>query len=323
MFLAERSCKKRKFYDDLRCWRFSLNRCVRYLIVNYEQSNFSVSQRKFQGDLHHDIIAMTTAELGTPPPATPLPTIPSDRPGTRGYLSLGAMLGLAIGPALLLILSFLIIVILSRRRRSKRLEKSNQLSNRDSPQSNSPNPWEISSIKEIDTKSVSEVPDSGKAELQDHQTHNHPHYFIQELQINRLSVEPENKTQTAAQTGQPIIYELMAQALEIDPNTPRTTPKSTTFSKSSIQSNPTTISNPKSHHQPRIKHRKPLFPNPPSLDEKKIRFSGRRISRGLNRPLPPTPDSSPRVSKLRFSSDHERLMRRMGIVPRVGSSGEF
>ena len=306
---------------------FQLNRCVRYLIVNYEQSNFSVSQRKFQGDLHHDIIAMTTAELGTPPPATPLPPIPSDRTGTRGHLSLGAMLGLAIGTALLLILSFLIIVILSQRRRSKRLEKSNQLSNRDLTQSNSPNPWEIFSTKEIDTKSVCEVPDSGKAELQDHQTHKYPHYFIQELHVDRLSVEPEHETRTAAQTGQPIIYELMAQALETDPNTPRTTPKSTTsttFSKSSIQSSTTTISNPKSNHRPRIKHGKPLFPNPPSLDKKKIRLSGRRISQGLNRPLPPTPMSSPRVSRLRVSSDHERLIRRMGIVlSRDGSGGEF
>ena len=131
-----------------------------YLITNYEYSNFSVSQARFE-DLPEDIIAMPSA----PPPPTASPTT-----SPHNRISHSSIIGLTIGLIAFLILAFF-LVYFTRKKLRENSQKNDMSKNTVSPRvSKEIKPAHISSLHEADSNSLynqRELPDSGKVELLD------------------------------------------------------------------------------------------------------------------------------------------------------------
>lgn len=297
MFSGELSCKKRELSLKFGFLIGNNLTNARYLTVNYEHSNFSISQRKVQGDPKPDLIAIGPANNKPVTPVAPVP-VPSNRPSAQAHLSLGAILGFSIGVALFLILVSGIITFITWKRRSLRLQEVNRRRLSDSsPPKNLPSLASFST-QEIDNNSgfwgYYEVPDTKKAELQDHQTSNNPHLYFRELQIDRLSGDLQYRTQDLLHTE---ISELMAQSIRSGRVTRMGTTTTKTVTKASVRS----VSGASS---PRTENFKTDGIESCGLPmshrcapcEKTFISSVRCVSLNLNRPLPPTPISvTPRV----------------------------
>lgn len=128
-----------------------------YLITNYEHSNFSVSQARFDDGLAENIIAIPSAD---PPPT----------PKSHSRLSRNSIIGLSVGTTALLIL-IVFLVYFTRKRLRKHSPKNGMSQITGSPMlSQEVKPANISALHEIDSNSLyqqRELPDSGKVELLD------------------------------------------------------------------------------------------------------------------------------------------------------------
>lgn len=124
-----------------------------YLITDYERSNFSVSQCKFEDGLSANIVTISSTT------ATP------------NHISRVAVIGISIGAAIFSLLNILAVVFFVRRQQGKippQVESN-------TPEPSTPlkdfNTRTICSIPEIDQNSLCgpyrELPDNGKAELLD------------------------------------------------------------------------------------------------------------------------------------------------------------
>ena len=131
--------------------------CFRYLITNYEYSNFSVSQARFEDGLRENIIAIPSAN----PPTTPK---------SQSGLSHNSIIGLSVGLTALLVL-IVVLVYFTRKRLRKHSRKNDTSNNSGSPVfSPEIKPANLSALHEIDNNSLvqfRELPDSGKVELLD------------------------------------------------------------------------------------------------------------------------------------------------------------
>lgn len=131
--------------------------CLRYLITNYEYSNFSVSQARFEDGLQEKIIAIPSAS----PPTTPK---------SHSRLSHNSIIGLSIGLSALLVL-VVALVYFTRQRLRKRFRKNDTSNSSGSPIfSPEIKPANLSALHEIDNNSLvqfRELPDNGKVELLD------------------------------------------------------------------------------------------------------------------------------------------------------------
>ncbi len=142
----------------------------RYLITNYEQSNFSVYQANFEGDLSKQIVAIPSANATT-------------EPGHSTHVSRGTIAGASVGTAMsFLVLIFILIftIRIGRRKMSKQNRSNGRGSFEPSHGINTSNP-----ICEIDNNSLywghREIPDTGKAELLDEQWPSGSGKIIQEM----------------------------------------------------------------------------------------------------------------------------------------------
>ena len=141
----------------------SLSVIYRYLVTNYEHSNFSVYQAKFEGDLSEQIVAIPSANA-----TTPLANATTEsKHSTR--ISRGTVVGASVGTAMCFLVLTFVLIFITRKRRStaSRQKKSGSLGSLEPP-----NGIGISNtIYEIDNNSLywghREIPDTGKAELLD------------------------------------------------------------------------------------------------------------------------------------------------------------
>ncbi|KAG8527771.1 uncharacterized protein KY384_007925 [Bacidia gigantensis] len=142
-----------------------------YLSVNYEYSNFSVSQSKFNLDDSHNIIAF--------PPKTDRPNLVSHH--RKQPLNTGGIIGGSIGAGVLVILvvAFLILWIRKKKRKSKpmEVERNKSVSDPSSLQAAT-----ISPMNEIGRKETPEILDTGRMlELLDTETPSGSGNVIHEL----------------------------------------------------------------------------------------------------------------------------------------------
>ncbi|KAL9102204.1 MAG: hypothetical protein Q9163_002629 [Psora crenata] len=93
-----------------------------YLIVDYERSNFSISQSVFQPDAPQEIIAIHSAN-NTAPHITKIQQ-PSSFP-------LGAIIGIAVAAVVLAVSGIAIFFFIRRRRRRRRLENHEEMKSED------------------------------------------------------------------------------------------------------------------------------------------------------------------------------------------------
>ena len=127
------------------------------MITNYEYSNFSVSQARFEDGLPENIIALPSADA---PPT----------PRSHSRFSRNRIIGLSIGVTVFLILAVFLVYFTQKRLR-KHSQKNNLSKNVGSPRfSQDIKPANLSALHEIDNNSLylqRELPDSGKVELLD------------------------------------------------------------------------------------------------------------------------------------------------------------
>ena len=130
---------------------------LRYLITNYENSTFSVSQARFEDGLQEHIIAIPSANSTT-------------TPKSHSHLSHNSIIGLSIGLTALVIL-VAVLVYFTRQKLRKHFWKNDTSNNTGSPIfSPEIKPANLSALHEIDNNSLlrfRELPDSGKVELLD------------------------------------------------------------------------------------------------------------------------------------------------------------
>ena len=146
-------------------------------MTNYEHSNFSVYQARFEGDLSKQIVAISSSDASTPP------TNGTTEPRHPNRISGRTIVGASVGAATSFLILILILVITTWRWRVKasRQNKGNSLGS-----SKLPNGIGIfNTIYEIDNNSLywgrPEVPDTGKAELLDRSCPSGSGKHIQEL----------------------------------------------------------------------------------------------------------------------------------------------
>ena len=89
----------------------------RYLVVNYEQSNFSVSQNIWKENAPTEILAIDAANSTKPPNITKVQT-------KSNAISTGAIIGIAVAAVVLIILAAVAAFFCIRRRRKRRKEKA-------------------------------------------------------------------------------------------------------------------------------------------------------------------------------------------------------
>lgn len=150
---------------------------LRYLITNYENSTFSVSQARFEDGLQEHIIAIPSANSTT-------------TTKSHSHLSHNSIIGLSIGLTALLIL-IVVLVYFTRQKLLKHFQKNDTSNNTGSPIfSPEIKPENLSALHEIDNNSLlqyrelsdgaalheadnnsllrfRELPDNGKVELLD------------------------------------------------------------------------------------------------------------------------------------------------------------
>ena len=157
-----------------------------YLTTNYEHSNFSISQTKFEEGLAADIAAILSKEI--------YPTTNGSAPPTKAtsnmlssYNRRGTIIGASIGATVFLVL-ILVSITCVMRRRKHRSSKSNTGRNIDSLNHlklGEPPPRTAFSLQEIDHNSLiglyRELPESGIMELPDGRSLSGPNADIQEL----------------------------------------------------------------------------------------------------------------------------------------------
>lgn len=128
-----------------------------YLIANYEHSNFSVSQARFEEGLAENIVAI--------PSADPTPT-----PRSHSRISHKSIIWLSIGLTAFVVL-VVFLVYFARKRLRQNSQNNNVGSDTGSPGfSQDIKPANLSALHEIDNNSLyqhRELPDSGKVELLD------------------------------------------------------------------------------------------------------------------------------------------------------------
>ncbi|KAM0794413.1 aspartic peptidase domain-containing protein [Usnea florida] len=134
-----------------------------YLVTNYEYSNFSVSQARFEEGLPENIIAL--------PAKDPLPkTLPATE--SHDHLSRSAIIGLSFGVAIFVgLLATLVFFTRKRLRKRKNLQTNDVGENAgDSSLPQDVKPANLSAVHEIGDNTFyfqRELPDSGKVELLD------------------------------------------------------------------------------------------------------------------------------------------------------------
>ena len=131
----------------------SLTHDLSYLITDYERSNFSISQCRFEDNLQENIITI--------PSTTRLPT----------HRSHNLIIGASIGAASFLLLLFIAGIVSFRHRQSRVHKPSNSESSNPSKPLDKPNILTVCPLREIGQNSlcgpIRELSDSGKAELLD------------------------------------------------------------------------------------------------------------------------------------------------------------
>ncbi|CAF9920934.1 MAG: hypothetical protein ALECFALPRED_001671 [Alectoria fallacina] len=148
-----------------------------YLITNYEYSNFSVSQTRFEEGLRENIIAI-------PPSTSATPT------NVQGHISHNTVIGASLSATVVFLVSVFGIALTILRWRHKKSKIGNRDATELSEESPNPEALIVLPIQEIDANSICgprEVPDTG----------------IVELRGGRSMLELE-------ESPRPIRYELMA-----------------------------------------------------------------------------------------------------------------
>ncbi|CAD6593051.1 MAG: hypothetical protein ASARMPREDX12_006678 [Alectoria sarmentosa] len=127
-----------------------------YLITNYEFSNFSVSQARFEEGLSENLVALPSAD-------------PPSIPNSHSHPSRNSIIGISIGVTAFLTLIIFLVYLAQKRRRYSR--KNDMSKSTESPRfSQDLKPANLSALHEIDNNSLyehRELPDSGKVELLD------------------------------------------------------------------------------------------------------------------------------------------------------------
>ena len=149
----------------------------RYIIINYEHSNFSVNQANFEGDLSEQIVAIPSANATTPPRNA------TTEPKHSTRISRGTVVGASVGAATsFLVLTIILFFTLRKwRSRASGRNNSNRLASLDPP-----NVLDASdNIYEIDNNSLfwgyREISDTGRVELLDRNWPSGSGRVIQEL----------------------------------------------------------------------------------------------------------------------------------------------
>ena len=88
----------------------------RYIITNYEPSNFSVHQAKFEGDLSKQIVAILSANA-----TTPLGNATTE-PKHSTHISRGTVVGASVGAATSFLILMFILFFALRKWRSRASE---------------------------------------------------------------------------------------------------------------------------------------------------------------------------------------------------------
>ena len=149
-----------------------LNVSYRYISVNYEYSNFSVSQCRFEDGLQPDILPLpptTTLDRSNSTSNPPSSSSPPASTTASATIPVGVIIGIALGGSAILSISILLTVFVFRRRRTAPQSGEDSPTSDLTKLSDEKDSQEFISVKEIDSTSLSrfkEMDDSGRIELQ-------------------------------------------------------------------------------------------------------------------------------------------------------------
>ena len=268
-----------------------------YIITNYEHSNFSVSQCKFEDGLPEKIITILSA------------TNTSGNPISRGVIT-----GASLGATALLILIILLITLAVRKWRRKH---SKRLSSDSTKPLKRQEILAVFPIQEMGHDSLYGVPrelaDSGRAELMDDKSPSGSDKEMLELPQAPPPVYYELFADTAScgsrktHTQRPSIASSAKSKTAIYVSTRILTQSRTSIERSSTPRVQTTIT---SGPSPR-----PKFPSRPEPLYLNRSSCPKALAPDLTRPLPPTPISeSPQVSPVTpYSQQSRRGLRRVPV----------
>ena len=281
-----------------------------YLITDYEHSNFSISQCRFNDDSPKNIV--------------PIPSNPS-------RIRRETIIGTSVGAVLFLISVIVVFLFFIRKRRRKSGKVSHDELRSPMPSDN-PSVFSICSVREIDNNSmcgpVRELPDTSRAELLDEQLPSGSGNEISEM------YQPFPRTTTELNSHMSASQHSMAQTHTV--NTGRISTRLPRRSYSSFIINPplrisftsfdctSCIENVVSAPAHSMTLDDGLASTPTSNSVAEIYSLYMRESPNLDRSLPPTPISeSPQTSPVSIKFERGNRSRPLPQVPQVTARGSM
>lgn len=301
--------KKRKLLHNPLCLVAQLKASSRYVIMNYENSTFSVSQCRFDKGIAKKIVAIPSASRNsTNNNSTTTPPVNGPTMISSSQLKLTSVIEIVSGSVVFLTLSVLILTFILRKRRStRRRKKRSRAMFKSSDSSGNLEEQRVISPQEVDVDSLCgtiEIPDSGKAELQDEKQ------LKPELENNSRA---ELRERTSARNlvfqiqelpshDHPLIRELIAAERVI-----RAASARLPSSRASSPRSKFSLSLPA---EDRREHE--MDCSEISIAHHSLRLasagSSRQVTPNLNRSLPPTPISeSPQQSQIMSATDGQLI----------------
>jgi len=299
---VEHSCRKRKYSEIFVKEKPKAKLlCFSYLITDYERSNFSLSQCRFEDGVATDLVKI------------PSMTKISSRPSPN------LIIGTSVGGAVLFILVILTLGFVIQRRRRKQNQTEQFETSSERPSSlEKPRVMTICSVREIDNNSlcgpIRELPDSGKVELLDENKPSGSGNEISEMppsltvMAHELRTHRSSKEQSMMRTHSANSFNILKSTsisrkswtnMDLSDRSPRieTVISASARQKSDLNNRPTSTSPDTAEVSPLSMPKSTGLPDNPSITETDFPETSIPVSLDLNRSLPPTPISeSPQVS---------------------------